>query len=602
MRNPKVVLANLAGKSSEETYKYTRLYRNLYNPEFFCLAYQNIYAKPGNMTEGINNDTVDGMSLEKINNLIERLKDQTYQPNPVRRVYIPKRNGKKRPLGIPSFEDKLVQEVLRMVLESIYEGKFEDTSHGFRPERSCHTAIMQIQKRFSGVRWFVEGDIEGFFDNIDHHILISLLRKNIEDEKFINLIWKFLKMGYIEDWKWHKSYSGTPQGGIISPILSNIYLNELDKFMKEYKETFDKGKKRRHSNEYVNVATLIRHYKKRIDVVGKETEKGMEYLQKLKELETKLKNIPSKDEMDKNFRRLLYTRYADDFVVGVIGAKEDAEKIKEDLTLFLKTKLNLQLSQEKTIITNSAEKARFLGYDITTERSKDFTVYRSDGRISRQNMHIKLYVPYEKWEGKLRELGVLEISKDGKWKGKARPQLQQNEDLEILMQYNSEIRGLYNYFRLANNASVLHKFYYIMKESMLKTFASKYRTSASKIWKKYSMDGKFRVRYRTKKGEKFAYLIDNVFVKDRTIKKKDSKIDELPNTIQFTARTSLVDRLKAEKCEMCGKTDKLEMHHIRKLKDLKGKKLWEKHMIARQRKTIALCLECHVKLHNGKLD
>jgi group II intron reverse transcriptase/maturase len=602
MRNPKVVLANLAGKSSEETYKYTRLYRNLYNPEFFYLAYQNIYAKPGNMTEGINHDTVDGMSLEKINNLIERLKDQTYQPNPVRRVYIPKRNGKKRPLGIPSFEDKLVQEVLRMVLESIYEGKFEDTSHGFRPERSCHTAIMQIQKRFSGVRWFVEGDIEGFFDNIDHHIIISLLRKNIEDEKFINLIWKFLKAGYIEDWKWHKSYSGTPQGGIISPILSNIYLHELDNFMKEYKETFDKGKKRRHSNEYVNVATLIRQYKKRIDVVGKETEKGIEYLQKLKELETKLRNIPSKDEMDENFRRLLYTRYADDFVVGVIGAKEDAEKIKEDLTMFLKTKLNLQLSQEKTIITNSAEKARFLGYDITTERSKDFTVHRSDGRISRQNMHIKLYVPYEKWEGKLRELGVLEISKDDKWKGKARPQLQQNEDLEILMQYNSEIRGLYNYFRLANNASVLHKFYYIMKESMLKTFASKYRTSASKIWKKYSMDGKFRVKYRTKKGEKFAYLIDNVFVKDSTIKKKDSNIDELPNTIQFTARTSLVDRLKAEKCEMCGKTDKLEMHHIRKLKDLKGKKLWEKHMIARQRKTIALCLECHVKLHNGKLD
>ena len=127
MRNPKVVLANLAGKSSDETYKYTRLYRNLYNPEFFYLAYQNIYAKPGNMTEGINKDTVDGMSLEKINNLIERLKDQTYHPNPVRRVYIPKRNGKKRPLGIPSFEDKLVQEVLRMIFEGIYEGKFEGT-------------------------------------------------------------------------------------------------------------------------------------------------------------------------------------------------------------------------------------------------------------------------------------------------------------------------------------------------------------------------------------------------------------------------------------------------------------------------------------------
>ena len=215
--------------------------------------------------------------------------------------------------------------------------------------------IMQIQKRFSGVRWFVEGDIEGFFDNIDHHILINLLRENIEDEKFINLIWKFLKAGYIKDWKWHKSYSGTPQGGIISPILSNIYLNKLDKFMKEYKETFDKGKKRRHSNEYVNVATLIRHYRRRIDVVGKETEKGIEYLQKLKELETKLRNIPSKDEMDKNFRRLLYTRYADDFVVGVIGAKRRRRENKRRLNSVCKNKV------KSSIITRKNNHNKFCG-------------------------------------------------------------------------------------------------------------------------------------------------------------------------------------------------------------------------------------------------
>ncbi|ENQ3080510.1 group II intron reverse transcriptase/maturase [Bacillus cereus] len=602
MRNPKIVLANLAEKASEETYKYTRLYRNLYNPEFFYLAYQNIYAKPGNMTEGVNNDTIDGMSLEKIDNLIERIKEQTYKPNPVRRVYIPKKNGKKRPLGIPSFEDKLVQEVLRMILESVYEGKFEDTSHGFRPNRSCHTAIIQIQKRFNGTRWFVEGDIEGFFDNIDHHTLINLLKKNIEDEKFINLIWKFLKAGYTKDWKWHKSYSGTPQGGIISPILSNIYLHELDKYMKLFKENFDKGNKRRHSNEYITTGTLIRYYIKRVDTVGKETEKGIEYLQKIKELKSKLKKIPSKEEIDDNFRRLNYTRYADDFIIGLIGTKKDAEKVKEDLTMFLKMELNLQLSQDKTIITNSADKARFLSYDITTERSKEFFVQRGNGIKSRQNLHIKLYVPYEKWEGKLRELGVLEITKDGQWKAKARPQLTQNDDLEILMQHNSEIRGLYNYFRLANNASVMHKFCYIMEQSMLKTFANKYRTSTSKIWRKYSQDGKFRVRYKTRAGEKYAYFIDKVFVKNTSIKKQDTTIDIMPNTIQFTARTSLMDRLKAEKCEWCGQTDKLEMHHVRKLTDLKGKKLWEKHMIERQRKTIALCHQCHVKLHNGKLD
>ena len=217
-------------------------------------------------------------------------------------------------------------------------------------------------------------------------------------------------------------------------------------------------------------------------------------------------------------------------------------------------------------------------------------------------MHIKLYVPHEKWEGKLRVLNVVDLTKEGQWKGKARPQLQHNDDLEILMQYNSEIRGLYNYFRLANNASVIHKFCYIMEQSMLKTFASKYRTSSSEIWKKYSRDGKFTVKYKTKNGEKFAYFIDKVFVKNTTINKNDSKIDDLPNTVQFVTRYSLPDKLKAEKCEWCGNLGKLEMHHVRKLKELKGKKLWEKHMIQRQRKTIPLCQECHVKLHNGKLD
>ncbi|SFB96388.1 Type II intron maturase [Bacillus sp. OV322] len=509
MRNPRVVLASLAGKSSSENYKYDRLYRNLYNPEFFCLAYQHLYGKPVEMMEGVNNDTADGMSLEKINNLIERLKDQSYQPAPIGKADLPKRDGSNRP-GIPSVEDQLVQEAVRMIQESIYEGKFEDTSHGFRPNKSCHTAIMQIQQRFSGVRWFVKGNIGNLFDNIDRHTLISLLRKSIEDEKFINLIWKFLKAGYMKDWKWRKCHGGAPEGSIIGPILSNIYFHELDKYMKEYKVNFDKGKMRGHSSEYVNAAARIRHYQDKISAAGKETEKGMEYLQKLKKLETKLKNTPSKNQMDKNFRRLFYTRHAGDFIVGIIGAKEDAEKINEDVTLFLKTKLNLQLPQENINIIHSAEKTRFLSYDITTERGKNYRLQRSNGIKSAHHMPIRLYVPHEHWEGKLRELDVLDTTKEGQWKGKARPRMQQYDDLEILLKYNSEIRRLYDYFRLAHNANVLNKFCYIMEQSMLKTFASKYRTSVSEIWGRYSKDGRFRVRYKTKKGEEFAYFIDKV--------------------------------------------------------------------------------------------
>lgn len=220
MRNPETILKSLFAHSNEIHYKYERLYRILFNEQMFYVAYQRIYANPGNMTPGSDGQTIDQMSIERIGKLIVSLKDESYHPTPSRRVYIPKKHGKKRPLGIPSVEDKLVQEVVHMVLEAIYEGQFENTSHGFRPRRSCHTALTYIQHQFTGAKWFIEGDIKGFFDNIDHQVLIGILRERISDERFLRLIWKFLKAGYVEDFAFHNTYSGTPQGGIISPIAA----------------------------------------------------------------------------------------------------------------------------------------------------------------------------------------------------------------------------------------------------------------------------------------------------------------------------------------------------------------------------------------------
>ena len=239
MRSPENVLESLKSKACNKSYKYERLYRNLYNPQFYLLAYQRIQAKPGNMTAGTDGKTIDGMGMARINALIEKMRDFSYQPNPARRTYIPKSNGKMRPLGIPSFDDKLIQEVVRLILESIYEPTFSDYSHGFRINRSCHTALKYVQKYFTGTKWFVEGDIKGCFDNVDHHVLIAILRKRIADEHFIGLLWKFLKAGHMEDWNYHNTYSGTPQGSIISPILANIYMNELDSYMAEYAEKFN---------------------------------------------------------------------------------------------------------------------------------------------------------------------------------------------------------------------------------------------------------------------------------------------------------------------------------------------------------------------------
>ena len=250
MRDPQQVLNALCEHSKDSDYRYERLYRILFNEEMFFIAYQRTYTNQGNMTPGSDGRTIDRMSIDRIRKIVASLRDESYQPYPARRVYIPKKNGKKRPLGIPSFEDKLVQEVVHMILEAIYEGHFEDTSHGFRPNRSCHTALRDIKVTFKGTRWFIEGDIKGFFDNIDHNIMIDILRERISDERFLRLIRKFLNAGYMEKWTYNNTYSGTPQGGIISPILANIYLDKFDKYIKEYAENFNKSKGRRLTCEY----------------------------------------------------------------------------------------------------------------------------------------------------------------------------------------------------------------------------------------------------------------------------------------------------------------------------------------------------------------
>lgn len=610
MRNPKNVLESLTSKAANEDYHYKRLYRNLYNPEFFLLAYERIQAKPGNMTAGNDGNTIDGMSMKRIDSLIQKLKDFSYQPKPARRTYIPKANGKMRPLGIPAFDDKLVQEVVRMILESIYEPTFQNSSHGFRPKRSCHTALQYIKRNYTGVKWFVEGDIKGCFDNVDHHVLVRILRRRIKDEYFISLIWKFLKAGYMEDWVYHNTYSGTPQGSLISPILANIYLNELDVFMAKYAESFNCGKGRK-----INPA-----YKKPLDVRrGKQEwlkrnsakiseEKRQKVMVEIQELNNYLSTVPYSDPMDTEYKRVVYVRYADDFLIGVIGSKEDAKQVKTDVGEFIKEQLHLEISPEKTLITHGNDFARFLGYLVTVSREQNRT--RTKNGFTRRTYvgKVKLYVPKEKWLNRLLSYGALKISYDKAhgnkevWEPVRRPGLIRLDDIEILNQYNAEVRGMYNYYRLANNATVLNAFVYVMKYSMYKTFAGKYRTSMRKIIRKYCRNKDFTVSYQTKSGTKsVVFYNQGVRRNDKVIATENPDI--IGRTNENRRYTRLTDRLQGHVCEFCGaETEDIEIHHIRKLKDLSGRAEWERHMIARKRKTMVLCHSCHVKLHNGKLD
>ena len=599
-RNPEKILNSLTQHSSDLDYKFERLYRILFNDEMYYIAYQRIYAKQGNMTKGVDGKTVDGFSISHIERLIDTLKDETYQPNPSQRVYIPKKNGRMRPLGIPSFIDKLLQEAIRMILEAIYEGSFENSSHGFRPQRSPQTALWNVQKRFNNTKWFIEGDIKGFFDNIDHEVLIAILSERISDVRFLRLIRKFLNAGYVEDWVFHKSYSGTPQGGIISPILANIYLDKFDKYIKEYINRFDKGKRRK-ENPIVKrfgqrKAKLVEKLKKSTDEVERQR-----LMMQIKEIVKERLKYPASDEMDSDMKRLKYVRYADDFLIGIIGSKEDCIHIKEDIKKFMAEKLKLELSDEKTLITNARKHAKFLGYDIFVRKSND-THRDKNGHLTRSLDHkIVLYVTTEVMRKKLLDYNAMRIIiKNGKeaWESTSRPYLRSNDDLEILNRYNSEIRGIYNYYCIANNANILNSFYYYMKESMYKTLSSKYESTVRKIIRKYCRNKVFTVRYENNKGEMLERTIYHGGFKQR----KDARIDNahIMPSYHGTESTSLMARLKARECEYCGAEDNLRMVHVRKLKDLKGKQEWERFMIARQRKTIAVCENCYRKIHGKK--
>ena len=601
MRSPERVLNSLNEHSKDSSYKFERLYRLLFNEELFYVAYQKIASNGGSTTKGSDGRSIDGMSLARIETLIASLKDESYQPHPSRRVHIPKKNGKTRPLGIPAFEDKLVQEVVRMILEAIYEGHFETTSHGFRPKRSCHTALLHIQKTFNGAKWFIEGNIKGFFDNIDHDVLVGILRERISDDRFIRLIRKFLKAGYVEDWTFHNTYSGTPQGGIVSPILANIYLDKLDKYVKEYIRHFDMGTKRRPGKESNNLANERKRTVRKLKKVKDGTEKAA-LVARLKAIEQERAAFPNGDEMDESYRRLKYIRYADDFILGVIGSKEEAQRIKEDIKSFLSASLALELSEEKTLITHTGKSAKFLGYEITVTRDNH---QRRDVRGCLRRTYgkrVRLNVSMATLRDKLLEYGAMEIKlRNGKevWKPKCRSGLIFNDDLEILDRYNRETVGFCNYYLIANNCVVLHNFRYIMEYSMYKTFAGKYRSTVRKINKKYRYNKLFTVKYEQKGAIKSRTFYKTSFKRRTTAFNGSCDIE--PYSIADVSRTNLTDRLKAEKCELCGATGKLIMHHVRNLKDLKGKESWERLMSARKRKTIALCPSCHRLRHLGKV-
>jgi group II intron reverse transcriptase/maturase len=577
------------GKRGERGLPVERLYRQMFNPQLYLMAYGKLYSNAGAMTPGVTGETVDGMSLAKIGVIIGVLRAERYRWQPVKRVYIPKKNGKQRPLGLPAWSDKLVAEVVRLLLEAYYEPQFSGRSHGFRPGRGCHTALREVVETWKGTHWFIEGDISDCFGSLDHQVMLAILAEKIHDGRFLRLISHMLKAGYLEDWRWHATLSGSPQGGIASPVLSNIYLDRLDQYVEQrLLPEYNLGVRRQPNRAYQVLEYAIQRAHRHRDKA------------EARRLILRRRQLPSQDPADPSYRRLRYVRYADDWLLGFAGPRREAEDIKSKIAAFLHEQLRLELSQSKTLITHAtSQAARFLGYEIKAQHS-DTKITRGRRAV---NGAIGLFVP----RTVIRQRCALYMSKG---KPAQRGSLLHDDDFTIVAKYQAEYAGLVQYYLLAQDVFRLGRLHWVMETSLLKTLAGKHRSTVSAMARKY------RAAVDTPAGRRKCLQV--TIERDRGRKPLVTRFGGIPLTRRRTAvltdqrpvmasarRNELILRLLAGRCEICDSTVNLEVHHVRKLADLakpgrRDKPEWMHLMAMRRRKTLITCRRCHHDIHAGR--
>jgi len=563
------------------------LYRQLFNPQLYLLAYGRIYANHGAMTPGVTQETVDGMSMRKIHRIIEAMRHERYRFHPARRVHIPKKNGKTRPLGLPTWSDKLVGEVVRLLLEAYYEPTFSDRSHGFRPGRGCHTALREVANTWTGTAWFIEADIADCFGSLDHQVLLGILGEKIHDNRFLRLVRNMLAAGYLEDWRWNATLSGAPQGGVASPILSNIYLHKLDEFAERILiPEYTRGDKRVRNPAYLEMQNLLAKARRRGD---RDTARAVR---------RRMQSLPSADPNDPAYRRLRYIRYADDHLLGFTGPRAEAEQIKQRLAAFLHDDLKLELSQEKTLITHARTgAARFLGYEITVQHNDT----KQTRRRRRVNGNIALRVPKDVVKAKCSPyLARGEPAKQ--------PALINSSDHAIVATFGAVYRGIVQYYLLAGDVFRLHRLRWVMETSMLKTLAAKHRSTVTKTAAKHKAkidtENGPRVCFEARIERKGRKPLVAQFGGIPLQRQRSAKLaDRQPVRVDYPHK-ELVARLLADTCEICGSRGDVQVHHVRALADLAHAGWppsdWARVMLNRRRKTVVACLACHDRIHTAR--
>ena len=584
----KLIKENLEGSNKDKQ----KVKHILCDTEVLIAAYSRIRSNQGAMTPGVDKETLDGIRREDFDKIARQIATGQFAFKPSKRIEIPKPKGGTRSLGIPSPRDKIVQEAMRMILEAIYEPTFANFSHGFRPNRSCHSALNYVKLKFGSANWFIESDIKKCFDSFDHKLIIELLKEKIEDQVFMDLMYKALKAGYVDfSGKFNPLEIGTPQGSIISPILCNIYLDLLDNWLSGYASIFNQGTRKKTNPRYRS----IMH---KIQMAGR----NLKVRKKLRNQIHELK-LQSVDPKDPRYKRMVMVRYADDVLIGVIGSKSDVIRIREDLRTFLTERLQLTLSLDKSKITHSSkDKAYFLGTEIRiTPYSKRplRTLIRNEETITcAVTPRPQLLAPIKKIVEKLKAAGYCKMKNN---RPTRKGSLIHYELETIIEHYLAIASGIINYYSFASNfARIRARVLYILYYSCVLTFASKLKLKTkAKVITKYGT--KLKVESKVRKSGNIEFDI-NTF--PRTAKGfMTMNYDPLSIIESYRKRSYRTNQTLQGPCKICGSDKDIEIHHMKHLRKMnkaaKGDYLTQQ-MIKMNRKQIPLCQKCHNKVHKGE--
>ena len=576
------------------------IFRILNKDEIWIAAYEKLKGNKGAMTPGSSEETMDGMSLERLKRLQSEVCSGKHKFKPVKLIYIPKADGRRRPLGLPTANDKIVQEVMRIILDAIYEPVFVNESFGFRAGLGCHDALSHVEKKFRWVDYVIEGDIEQAYPTIDHKILMKILQKRIDDRRFMNLVWKLLKCGVLDEERIQCSRMGVPQGSIVSPILADIYYHELDEFVYTLKDKYDTPISEQNKLKSPAYKTLEHKISKISEKMRLHDPQSTERELLAKELKTLRAERLQTDSLKDKTIRIEYVRYADDWMIGVSGNRKLAYEIKENVSNFMKNYLAQNIHPLKTKVTNLRKgNVHFLGYEIFLPKNRPISSYKGKGvkTIRRGQPRLRFDVPVAKLTKRYAERGYLKQKPKG-----VRPISRSSytvlEDHVIVSHYRSLWLGIFNYYSGCTKRGRLQYIHYLLHMSCAMTLGHRHRMSCSKIFKKHGKTLTVKIESTGKKVS-FPYKTSWKINERKWLHGKKVEIPNNRHVKNLVSSSSL-----GLPCAICDSDEgPIEMHHVKHVRKQGFRyKGFHHQMALLNRKQIPLCKCCHKNVHAGLYD